>query len=319
MELHQRRDLERNRRLRRFDPGAVQRAGQVEEEVQPLQAAPANAPAILATIFASMRFREGNSLPEADILRARLLERNYDLQIIEPMLGEDINANVFPAIARCDAFLVFGTSDYGQDTGNPASTWHEYVTAKNLQRKIIPLRMIGEEEEFEHELARQIFNPNATLPGRPNIMAATWIEGDPIPDTLVDEIVRSMEGEQGLVAAVREGMGPRNIILFFLLILLIFPWKEKYEIEDHIFYIVGLGILISLVMQDPAQVNGLRLQLQNFIKAAAADFVRAQLVDLQNRLENWLQNFRPRENDRDGEVNGRGERNLRGRQRQDEE
>ncbi|CAJ1410062.1 unnamed protein product, partial [Effrenium voratum] len=28
-------------------------------------------------------------------------------------------------LSRCDAFLAFGTKDYGEDTGNPASTYKE--------------------------------------------------------------------------------------------------------------------------------------------------------------------------------------------------
>eukprot|EP01051_Picozoa_sp_SAG22_P016647 SAG22_NODE_2392_length_2623_cov_5.797544_4_plen_82_part_00 len=44
--------------------------------------------------------------------------------------GDDISKEVFNSIKNAGAFLVFGTSDYGVDTGNPTCTAHELKYAQ---------------------------------------------------------------------------------------------------------------------------------------------------------------------------------------------
>lgn len=67
-------------------------------------------------IFASMRFVDGKALPEALQLREELQKRNVHLKIVELTAGSDINAEVFESIEQAEAFLVFGTEDYGEKT-----------------------------------------------------------------------------------------------------------------------------------------------------------------------------------------------------------
>ena len=71
-------------------------------------------------IFASMRFANGQALPEALQLRDALRERGVHLKIVELTAGADINEEVFESIEHAEAFLVFGTSNYGEKTPNPA-------------------------------------------------------------------------------------------------------------------------------------------------------------------------------------------------------
>ena len=78
--------------------------------------------------------------------------------------GGDIDTTVFGGIERADTFLVFGTSDYGQDTGNPASTFYESKFAQNTKRRIILIKMIPPNGRFEHLQARQLF-------GKPRMIA----------------------------------------------------------------------------------------------------------------------------------------------------
>ena len=54
--------------------------------------------------------------------------------------------------------LVFGCKRYGQDTGNPACTYKELQYAQSTGKKIILLRMIPKEEEFDHPAASELFN-----------------------------------------------------------------------------------------------------------------------------------------------------------------
>ena len=75
--------------------------------------------------FASMRFNEAGPAPQARELKAALAERGVLLHIIDVSAGENIEDKVFMTMEACDALIVFGSCDYGQDTGNPASTYHE--------------------------------------------------------------------------------------------------------------------------------------------------------------------------------------------------
>ena len=77
---------------------------------------------------------------------------------------------------------------YGEDTGNTASTFHEARTWKEKYqpagKPLIPLRMIPWSDEFDHETARALFGAN--------LLALTWIKGEPMPGELVDEILRGL-------------------------------------------------------------------------------------------------------------------------------
>ena len=72
------------------------------------------------TIFASMRFVGGKPLPEAVKLREELEKQKVFLKIVELNAGADINQEVFESIEQAGAFMVFGTSTYGEKTANPA-------------------------------------------------------------------------------------------------------------------------------------------------------------------------------------------------------
>jgi len=71
-------------------------------------------------VFASMRFVDGKPLPEAIHLQKTLQEHGVFLKIISLTAGADITQEVFEAIEQAEAFLVFGTEDYGEKTDNPA-------------------------------------------------------------------------------------------------------------------------------------------------------------------------------------------------------
>jgi hypothetical protein len=81
-----------------------------------------NAHRMKHTVFASMRFVNGQALPEAILLREALKEQSVGLQIVELTAGADINEEVFGSIEQADVFMVFGTHNYGEKTANPACT-----------------------------------------------------------------------------------------------------------------------------------------------------------------------------------------------------
>ena len=135
-----------------------------------------------------MRFNENGPSAEAKLLRRKLAAQGVYLHIITPKPGESIDRAVFDTMARCDAFLAMATRDYGADTGNTAATYHE-VRVWNEKylpegKPLIPLRMIPWDMDFEHETARTLFGSN--------LLALTWVKGEPMPGDMVDEILRGL-------------------------------------------------------------------------------------------------------------------------------
>ena len=156
-------------------------------------AAQADVPADVATttvedgtrqLFGSMRFGPKGILPEAKELQLALAEQNANMMIIDMAAGGDIDTNVFSGIEKCDTFLVFGTSGYGEDTGNQASTFYEYKHAFALKKRIVLIRMIPFGQNFEELQGRVIFNANKLI--------LTWIEGEPMPPSLVADIHKAI-------------------------------------------------------------------------------------------------------------------------------
>ena len=124
-----------------------------------------------AQIFASMRFSAVGPEAEAKLLRGKLASQGVRLHIISLLAGESITRGVFDTMAKCDAFLAMATKDvrercrpylssvltqwcvcpraqYGQDTGNPAATFHEVRVWKEEHepegKPLIRLRMVSQ-------------------------------------------------------------------------------------------------------------------------------------------------------------------------------
>ena len=74
---------------------------------------------------------------EAWALQAPLANLGVTLKIVYMQAGQDIADEVFEWIEHADTFLVFGTQNYGEDTGNPASSCAEAKYAQNQGKRII--------------------------------------------------------------------------------------------------------------------------------------------------------------------------------------
>ena len=73
--------------------------------------------------FLSLRFGAlHNVVSMAEQLRKALRARGADGKLINMTAGGDIDTEVFQWIEHCDTFIVFGSSKYGEDTGNQACT-----------------------------------------------------------------------------------------------------------------------------------------------------------------------------------------------------
>ena len=145
------------------------------------------------TIFGSSRCIDGRPLAEALQLQAALEPRGVHLKIMNIRSWQDISEEVFRWIEKADTFLAFGTKDYAEDTGNPASTYHEAKFAQGQRKRIVLLRMIPWEDSFEHLQARVMFGQNQ--------LELPWLPGNPIPAGLVDGIVAALELDNGATSA----------------------------------------------------------------------------------------------------------------------
>eukprot|EP01052_Picozoa_sp_SAG31_P041598 SAG31_NODE_6350_length_2052_cov_1.145929_1_plen_578_part_01 len=134
------------------------------------------------TIFGSMRFPVPH---EATQLQQALAKMGITLHIVRAQAGQDITDEVFEWIEHADTFLVFGTKDYGEDTGNPASSYAEAKYAQHQGKRVILIRMIPWEQEFEHLQARVMFGQNK--------LTLDWQLGASMPPMLCEQLVNAID------------------------------------------------------------------------------------------------------------------------------
>ena len=134
--------------------------------------------------FASLRF-DGIVPHEAALVAAGMEQRGASLEIINMVGGGDIDRAVIDGIEHCGTFIVFGTLKYGEDTGNNACTYYESKFAKDRNKRIILIRMIPFDADFEFPQARFMFGLNK--------LVIPWMLGTPMPGDLVDKVLEAME------------------------------------------------------------------------------------------------------------------------------
>jgi hypothetical protein len=187
--------------------------------------------------FFSLRFGVKHGVvPMAKQLQCALAQRGTRAKIIDMMAGGDIDATVFSSIEECGTFVVFGSAEYGEDTGNQACTYYEYKHAFALKKNIILIRMIPFDQEFENLQARVIFNANK--------LVIPWMLGTPMPPSLPDQILQAM----GLVSPA--------------------PTRPEVEPEDEA---ASLGMEAALAAERAQlQAQAVQLQAQQAQQAQAA-------------------------------------------------
>ena len=149
-----------------------------------LEEAPDQRPAA-ARLFASMRFRDGQPLPEAIALQNALSLHNIELCIVNVAEG-DMVSQVMQSIQACDAFVAFGTVDYAERTGCIVNSQCEHEYAYKTKMKIIRLNMLdvnrSDQQKFKYDYANWIFN---AIPDRQYF----WAEKSKMPADLVNNIL----------------------------------------------------------------------------------------------------------------------------------
>lgn len=116
-----------------------------------------------------------------------------------PHADSNIKEEVFRAIEYADTFIAFGSKHYGEDTGNSASTYKESMFVENLKgnkkKRIIRIRMIPFEEDFEHLQGRTFFGMND--------LEIPWMLGEPMPPDLPAMIIEAMGMPKEMVDAAK--------------------------------------------------------------------------------------------------------------------
>ena len=67
---------------------------------------------------------------------------------------------VFCEIELCDTFLVFGSAQYGENTGNQSCTYYEHKYVFGQGKRIVLIRMIPFDQRFDEQHGRVIFGAN---------------------------------------------------------------------------------------------------------------------------------------------------------------
>ena len=153
-------------------------------------------------LFFSLRFgAEHRVVPMAEALRSELAKHGITAIIINMAVGGDIDTQVFQWIEHCETFVVFGSAHFGEDTGNQACTYYEYKHAFAKKKRIILLRMIPFDQEFEELQARVIFNANR--------LVLPWMVGQPMPLDLPLRILDAL----GLGGVAQQTAAPSATVL----------------------------------------------------------------------------------------------------------
>ena len=133
--------------------------------------------------FASLRF-DGVVNKPAEALQTALKQLGVSLVVINMKGGGDIDAAVIAGIERCNTFVVFGSAKYGENTGNNACTYFGSKFAQSQKKRIILIRLIPFDEDFEEPQARFMFGLNK--------LELSWMQGEPMPADLPAQIIDAM-------------------------------------------------------------------------------------------------------------------------------
>jgi hypothetical protein len=133
--------------------------------------------------FVSCRF-DGVVPKHVAELQAAMEPRDVTMKMVNMTAGGDIDAEVFEWIEHCDFFIIMGSEEYGENTGNSACTYNEAKFAQGKGKHVILIRMIPFQEQFKHLQARVMFGLNK--------LEVLWMLGTPMPAELPDVLMQAM-------------------------------------------------------------------------------------------------------------------------------
>ena len=96
-------------------------------------------------MFLSLRFGEGGAQAQADWLRGQLVRRGVTVYpSAVPPVGTSRREDIADGIFNCDVFVFFGQKHYGQNTGNPMCSFHEFEMACDEAKPLAWINMMGD-------------------------------------------------------------------------------------------------------------------------------------------------------------------------------
>lgn len=138
-------------------------------------------------VFCSMKFGTRDSpLVQATSLQKVLRPFGLLLKIIRN--PAEIDTSVFAALRGADFFLAFGSSEYGKDTGNPASSAAEirYWSGSRAARAKPPpilIRMQSFDREYKSAAADPLFNVQGNL-------QTPWFPNGPQDKEVPEDVIK---------------------------------------------------------------------------------------------------------------------------------
>ena len=137
-------------------------------------------------VFISVRFVDAQS--EALALKAALEGRGLKVFIADASPGGSLPSVVAAALASCSLAVILASRSYGRHVRAAFDTASEmnYIIAQ--QKEYYLVRMLAPDASFDE--------PHTTMAFPPSIMYKLWMPGEPMPDTLADEIVGRVRREE---------------------------------------------------------------------------------------------------------------------------
>ena len=84
---------------------------------------------------------EGTPLPLGIEIRKLLEDRGVEVAPTLDLAAHNRLDKIADGIDRCDVFVVFGTENYGENTGNPICSHEEFEFAKSESKSIAHIKM----------------------------------------------------------------------------------------------------------------------------------------------------------------------------------
>ena len=135
---------------------------------------------------------ESHKCADAESLELRVaLEK--DRTVVFPAVGDEGEDKVRQRVKACDVFVIFGTANYGVDTGHLASTYHEFKWARQFEKKIVHINMVADEARGT-DLARVGGIENEEVADWMRHASVFWVAWEwtlvhtPMPDAVIAKV-----------------------------------------------------------------------------------------------------------------------------------
>jgi hypothetical protein len=126
-------------------------------------------------VFLSGRFKDDGTGADEEIawMRQQLEAQGVIVVPTASPDGIDRMDDIAEGVANCDAFVVFGTANYGENTGNPMCSFNEFNYAKAEGKTMAWINMNGGKMEF-NELKGQA----TIMMGLQGVIYKMWEQND---------------------------------------------------------------------------------------------------------------------------------------------